>query len=139
MMKKLIGLITFIYLMLLFYWMFIGFGRSAGHWSGYRYNLVPFRTIRLYFDHADSFNAVYWLVNIVGNVAVFVPFGLAIPYLYRIRFIRFTLLCIVALVTLELLQLLLHRGSFDIDDVLLNTVGALLGAVIYRLIRKRVT
>ncbi|WP_308634641.1 VanZ family protein [Paenibacillus silvisoli] len=137
MMKKLVGLITLSYLLMLLYWMFIGFGRSTGHWSGYRYNLVPFRTIRLYFDHADSFNAVYWLVNIVGNVAVFVPFGLAIPYLYRVRLIRFTLLCIAALMTLELLQLVLHRGSFDIDDVILNTLGALLGVVLYRMIRKK--
>ncbi|MBP3961307.1 VanZ family protein [Paenibacillus lignilyticus] len=137
--KKLVGLITILYLILLLYWMFIGFGRSGTQWSGYRYNLVPMRTIRLYFDHADSFTPTHWLVNIVGNVAVFVPFGLSIPYLYRIRIVRLTLLSVAVLFILELLQLLLHRGSFDIDDILLNTVGVLVGAGLYSLIRRRVS
>ncbi|SDW54628.1 VanZ family protein [Paenibacillus sp. CF384] len=137
--KKLIGLITILYLLLLLYWMFIGFGRSGTQWTGYRYNLVPMRTIRLYFDHADSFTPTHWLVNIVGNVAVFVPFGLSIPYLFRVQMLRLTLLSIGVLFVLELLQLLLHRGSYDIDDILLNTIGVLVGAGIYSIIRRRVS
>ena len=107
--------------------MFIGFGRSQRIDMGYSYNIVPFQTLKMYFQHADHFNPRTWLINIVGNVAVFVPFGIAIPFLFRIRFIRFTLLFIVILFLLEFLQLALRRGSFDIDDVLLNTVGAVIG------------
>ncbi|REE84398.1 VanZ like protein [Paenibacillus taihuensis] len=136
-MKKLYALIIIGYTLLLFYWMFIGFGRSAVHPSEYRYNVIPLQTVRLYFEHADSFDAKYWLVNMVGNVAVFMPFGLVLPYLLGLRFIRFSLLFISALFVLELLQLVLHRGSFDIDDVILNTIGAWLGYILYRLSVKR--
>ncbi|WP_258881661.1 VanZ family protein [Paenibacillus sp. sptzw28] len=40
---------------------------------------------------------------------------------------------IVALLILELMQLILRRGSFDIDDVLLNTIGAVIGYTVYRI------
>ncbi|SEM71330.1 VanZ family protein [Paenibacillus sp. OV219] len=136
-MKKLYGLILFGYTLLLFYSMFIGFGRSAVHSTEYRYNVIPFQTVRLYFEHADSFDAKYWIVNMVGNVAVFMPFGLMLPYLLGMKLIRFSLLFITSLFVLELLQLLLHRGSFDIDDVILNTIGAWLGYLLYRISVKR--
>ncbi|AZN42204.1 VanZ family protein [Paenibacillus albus] len=136
-MKKLYALIIIGYTLLLIYWMFIGFGRSAVHSSEYRYNVVPFQTVRLYFEHADSFDVKYWIVNMVGNVAVFMPFGLMLPYLLGLKLIRFSLLFIASLFVLELLQLLLHRGSFDVDDIILNTIGAWLGYFLYRLSVKR--
>lgn len=136
-MKKLYALIITGYALLLFYWMFIGFGRSTGHTTEYRYNIIPLQTVRLYFEHADSFDVKYWIVNMVGNVAVFMPFGLVLPYLLGMRFIRFSLLFIASLFILELLQLLLRRGSFDIDDIILNTIGAWLGYILYRLSVKR--
>lgn len=138
-MKKKIALITAAYSLLLMYWMFVGFGRTGTNWPGYRYNLMPLHTIKLYFVHADSFHFKYWIVNIVGNVAVFAPFGLAVPYLLRMRLPVFILLFILVLTSLETLQLLSRRGSFDIDDILLNTVGALIGYACLHFIRKRVS
>lgn len=101
--------------------------------DAYHYNIVPLQTLKMYFLHADHFSMRYWLINVVGNVAVFVPFGIALPYLLKLRLMRFLVIFMVALVTLELLQLVLHRGSFDIDDVLLNTIGAMMGYMSYRL------
>ncbi|NBD25998.1 VanZ family protein [Paenibacillus glycinis] len=138
-MKKAIALITLAYSLLLLYWMFIGFGRTSPHLPGYRYNVMPLHTIKLYFAHADSFQLKYWIVNMVGNIAVFAPFGLAVPYLFRMRLFSFTVLFICVLLLLETMQLLLQRGSFDIDDVLLNTVGALIGFACLQFIRKRVS
>lgn len=138
-MKKAIALITLAYSLLLLYWMFIGFGRTSPHLPGYRYNVMPLHTIKLYFVHADSFQLKYWVVNMVGNVAVFAPFGLSVPYLLRMRLFSFTALFICVLLLLETMQLLLQRGSFDIDDVLLNTVGALIGFACLQFIRKRVS
>ncbi|MBO7745570.1 VanZ family protein [Paenibacillus sp. MWE-103] len=138
-MKKAIALITAAYALLLFYWMFIGFGRTNPQLPGYNYNVMPLHTIRLYFVHADSFRPAYWAVNIVGNVAVFAPFGLSLPYLFRLRLFSFTAFFVCVLFLLETFQLLLQRGSFDIDDILLNTLGALLGYATLQLIRKRVS
>ncbi|WP_236344257.1 VanZ family protein [Paenibacillus plantiphilus] len=132
-MKPLVAIITILYTGLLIYWMFIGFGRSQVSMDVYQYNVIPFETLKMYFLHADHFSLRNWLVNVVGNVAVFVPFGVALPYLLRIKLVRFTMMFISVLFMLELLQLLLHRGSFDIDDVLLNTIGAIIGYMIYRL------
>ncbi|NBC67958.1 VanZ family protein [Paenibacillus sacheonensis] len=136
-MKRAIALITLAYGLLLLYWMFIGFGRTNPNLPGYRYNVMPLQTIKLYFVHADSFPFKYWIVNIIGNVAVFAPFGLSVPYLLRMRLFSFTMLFICVLFLLETFQLLLQRGSFDIDDILLNTIGAWLGFACLHLIRKR--
>ncbi|MFC5653395.1 VanZ family protein [Paenibacillus solisilvae] len=130
-MRKLAAIITISYTLLLFYWMFMGFGRSNRIAMGYSYNVIPFHTLKMYMNHADHFDMRTWFINVVGNVAVFVPFGIAIPYLIGIRVIRFTLSFIAALFIIEFLQLILRRGSFDIDDVLLNTIGAMIGYFVY--------
>ncbi|QHT61989.1 VanZ family protein [Paenibacillus lycopersici] len=137
-MRKAIAWITIAYSLLLLYWMFIGFGRTHPQLPGYKYNVVPLQTLKLYFRHADSFQFKYWIVNIVGNIAVFAPFGLSVPYLLRMRLFSFTCFFICVLFLLETFQLLLQRGSFDIDDILLNTIGALIGFGLLQLIRKRV-
>ncbi|MCQ6562922.1 VanZ family protein [Paenibacillus mendelii] len=129
------AILLLLYTGLLLYWMFIGFGRSDTAGSGYRYNYIPFQTIQLYFNHADHFRFKMWVINIVGNVAVFVPFGLAIPYLLQYGFFRFMFRFIAVLFVLETMQMLLKRGSFDIDDIILNSAGALIGFMLYRIIR----
>ncbi|QHW35334.1 VanZ family protein [Paenibacillus rhizovicinus] len=138
-MKRTIALITLAYTLLLLYWMYIGFGRTHPQLPGYNYNVMPLHTIKLYFVHADSFPLKNWIVNIVGNIAVFAPFGLSVPYLLRMRLFSFICFFICVLFLLETFQLLLQRGSFDIDDILLNTVGALIGFAALQLIRKRVS
>ncbi|TYP73755.1 VanZ family protein [Paenibacillus methanolicus] len=131
-MKTAAMLITVSYTLLLLYWMFFGFGRTHLPYPGYQYNLIPFHTIKMYMLHADHFNAKNWAINVVGNIAVFMPFGLAVPYLRKMSGFRFILLFVVILLMLECLQLISQRGSFDVDDLMLNTVGALLGYWMYR-------
>ncbi|MBW7457585.1 VanZ family protein [Paenibacillus sepulcri] len=132
MMKPLVALITLLYTILLIYWMFIGFGRSQHLSGGYHYNLVPLKTIKMYMEYADKFNVRNWLVNVVGNVAVFVPFGITLPYIFRCRLLSMLMITVMGLVILESLQLTLRRGTFDVDDVLLNTLGVMVGFFIYR-------
>ena len=130
-MRKLAAIITIAYTLLLFYWMFVGFGRSNQIDMGYKYNVIPFHTLKMYMFHADHFNVRTWFINVVGNVAVFVPFGIAVPYLLNMRLMRFAFSFIAVLLVIEFLQLILRRGSFDIDDVLLNTIGAVIGYFVY--------
>lgn len=124
--------ITVGYTLLLLYWMFIGFGRTHLPYPGYQYNLIPFHTIKMYMLYADHFNAKNWAINVVGNIAVFMPFGLSVPYLRKMSGFRFILLFVVILLMLECLQLISQRGSFDVDDLLLNTAGAMLGYGMYK-------
>ncbi|MBT2764834.1 VanZ family protein [Paenibacillus sp. ISL-20] len=119
---KMIALILLIgYTMLLTYWMIWGFGRTTQ--SEFSYNLVPFSTMASYFP----IRSLASLINIVGNIAVFVPFGVLIPVVFRIRFVKMLGFFLVGLFVLEMAQLISRRGSLDVDDFILNSVGVTIG------------
>ncbi|MFC4778572.1 VanZ family protein [Paenibacillus sp. GCM10023252] len=128
--------VTAAYGLLVGYWMFVGFGRSGqSHDGTLRYNLKPLATIKRYFIHHDHFNMELLLINIGGNIAVFIPFGFAIPIIFKWGYWRTILFFIIGITLVELLQMGSGRGSFDIDDVILNTVGASIGCWVYRTVK----
>ncbi|MCH1627267.1 VanZ family protein [Ferdinandcohnia quinoae] len=135
--KLLVGLAFTIYFFVLIYWMFFGFSRTPH--ENFMYNLVPFSTIQNYFTYYDHFPLKIWIVNIAGNIGVFVPFGILLPLLFSklTNVIRFTFTFLVGIITLETFQLISKLGSLDVDDVILNTVGALVGFFIFKLFIKR--
>ncbi len=96
-------------------------------------NLIPFAGIRVV-SHS-GFNS-YAVRNILGNVLLFLPLGLLVPALFRSwdGFIKVTLLGFFTSLLIECTQLFLARGT-DVDDLLLNTLGAMLGCGLYRLAR----
>lgn len=103
-------------------------------------NLVPFHTIRLFARQlVDPIfpDMVYRAANnLAGNVILFIPLGYFLPATWQPlrRFYR-TVLTVVTIITMiELLQLLLQVGACDIDDVMLNTLGASAGYGVFRLI-----
>jgi glycopeptide antibiotics resistance protein len=77
------------------------------------------------------------MVNLLGNIAVFVPFGILLPLLRPgLRsLLRLTLVSVLCILLLELMQMLLRVGSFDIDDLLLNLIGVWAGYALLRLVR----
>ena len=82
------------------------------------------------------------LANIAGNVVAFMPFGFCLPLIadHRIKFFGCMLYTFGLSLAIELIQLVSKVGSFDVDDILLNTVGGVLGFLIYMtgdLIRRR--
>ncbi|NDI33936.1 VanZ family protein [Chengkuizengella sediminis] len=123
------------YLFILIYWMFVGFGRTQIN-NGFSYNLTPFSTIKQYFYYYDHFDPKIWIINIVGNIGVFIPFGIFGPYVLRLNVIKFIFTFILGITCLEFLQLVLKRGSFDVDDIILNTIGALIGFIIYKSVQR---
>jgi len=73
----------------------------------------------------------FFLINIVGNILVFVPIGFFACLLWRKpSFLKALLSGLLTSLVIELAQFPLERGT-DIDDLWLNTLGALLGWVIY--------
>ena len=68
--------------------------------------------------------------NLVGNLVWFVPLGM---FLSRNHPLRAMCVGAVASLTLEILQFLLKTGVTDVDDILLNALGALIGALIMKL------
>lgn len=110
------------------------FLRDRYFMDGYAYNLVPFDTIERYVVYRDHFNFDIWFKNLFGNLVLFIPIGMFFPLL-NTRFKRSHMLvaaCICLIGGVELAQMLLRVGSFDIDDILLNTAGAWIGLLLTR-------
>lgn len=129
--------IYFIYLLVLIYLLFFSerYGRTQGT-GEYRYNLVPFAEIKRYIIYSERFTSELFLINIVGNMLAFVPFGFLIPLInsdYRNVF-KVSLLSMFFSTLVEVVQLLSKVGSFDVDDIILNTLGGFIGALIYYII-----
>ncbi|OGX79441.1 vanZ like family protein [Exiguobacterium sp. SH31] len=136
-MKKMIKLSFILYLIGLFVLMFSGGrGQLFTNLSLVEYiqassNLVPFETIRLYIQSIKdgSLNVDIPIKNLGGNVLLFLPMGIYVPLFIKSvnRIGKFVGFMTVLLFTLEVIQLVTRRGSFDIDDFMLNLIGALIG------------
>ncbi|MEU6217726.1 VanZ family protein [Streptomyces sp. NPDC047022] len=93
-------------------------------------NLRPGRSLRAYLDQPATRDAVK---QIGGNILLGVPFGILLPVLAprTRRFLRVGFVTATVMLAVELVQGALITGrAFDIDDVILNTAGALLGYVL---------
>ncbi|WP_405116151.1 VanZ family protein [Paenibacillus sp. FSL K6-1217] len=122
-----------LYTVLTLFFLFVGFNRSSAlPETGLRYNLA-FDGIPLHFPGGGYSNL--WVFNL-GNYLAFVPFGLVIPLLIRCRFLPFLLVFLAAITGGELIQMVTHLGSFDINDIVINTLGAVVGYGAQRLIRR---
>ncbi|WNR46944.1 VanZ family protein [Paenibacillus roseipurpureus] len=93
------------------------------------YNLVPFKTINAYIVNRDHYNTDILIKNLFGNIVLFIPMGFIIPLLNRnsINFWRFLTCSFLILLAVELTQLITRVGSLDIDDIILNMFGAIIG------------
>lgn len=138
--RQKLGWVLFIlYLCMLAYFMFFSesFGRLDVH-EDYAYNLIPFKEITRFVVYRDIMGTPAFLVNIGGNVAAFIPFGFFLPIISR-RSRKHSNTILFGLgfsLTLETIQLVTKVGSFDVDDLLLNTLGAALGFCCWRMLQR---
>ena len=97
-----------------------------------RINLLPFVHLLDYDNRRDT------LLNVIGNLTMFIPSGIVLPVLWK-RLDSFPkTVCAGAGISLciELLQLPFSSRASDADDLILNTLGVVIGYGIYRLFRK---
>jgi len=75
--------------------------------------------------------------QVIGNLVMLLPLGIYIPLLFPklSGFFRVFLICLLVSISIELMQLITSVRSTDIDDVILNTSGAVVGYVIYKFLR----
>jgi glycopeptide antibiotics resistance protein len=101
-------------------------------------SLVPFRTLGIYLANLGSW---FWMRNLLGNLALLLPLGLlgpiALPALDR--WSRVALLALVISTIIELMQLAVPDRSADIDDIIVNVAGALLGYAAFVIVRAAVS
>lgn len=124
-----------VYLIMLCYYLFFAelTGRTGS--EEYHYNLVLFKEIKRFIRYREILGTRAVLLNLAGNVISFVPFGLFLPLLaHRCRkFGYVTMLSFDFSLMVELIQLISKVGSFDVDDLLLNTIGGALGYLCFML------
>lgn len=92
------------------------------------FNIIPFETIDNYFLAIKNNNLLMenFLYNIAGNILAFMPFAFFLPRLFKKVdcFYKFFLLVSLFILLIEVLQMITMSGSFDIDDYILNILGA---------------
>jgi len=110
---------------------------SRGARSDYSYaeymrqftNFIPFKTIIEYVQrYIDGYRNLS-VLNLLGNFVLFVPMGMSLPCISKKlnRFWKVTLTVLGIVIAVEILQGILRVGSIDIDDVIFNVGGAMIG------------
>ncbi len=92
-------------------------------------NFIPFKTIIEYVERYNNGFRNLSVMNLLGNFFLFTPMGMLLPCVSSKlnRFWKVTLTVLVMVVVVEIAQGLLRVGSIDIDDVLFNVIGAMIG------------
>ncbi len=99
-------------------------------------NLIPFKVFsQTRYEVFVNKNINYFLINFLGNIILFMPFGFVIPLLWKISAKKAVLIGFLASLFIETCQLFLARGT-DVDDLILNTFGALLGALLFKILQR---
>ena len=121
--KELLALMFIIYSMSLF--QVVTFQDEIS-WSSS--NFIPFKEITRY-----NFGSRLFLKNVLGNILLFVPFGFFVSWFLKNKKLKLTFgITMITSVSIELVQLYIGR-VFDIDDIILNIVGGIIGYYIYHL------
>lgn len=126
-----LGFVLFVlYLVLLTYFLFFAeeMGRNPDV-REYSYNLTLFKEIRRFIVYRNVLGYRAVVLNIAGNMVAFMPFGFFLPEIWDQvnHWYTTTLLGFVFSLCIETTQLIFRVGSFDVDDLLLNTIGAFAG------------
>lgn len=123
-----------VYLAVLFYFLFFAenMGRTFTE-RDYHYNLLPLKEIKRFWNYRQTLGLWSVGLNLVGNVVAFIPFGMFLPRLFVKcrKFLLTMLFCFEFSLCVETIQLIGKVGSFDVDDILLNTLGGVLGFFCY--------
>jgi glycopeptide antibiotics resistance protein len=93
-------------------------------------NIIPFRTITSYLKLMTKININIVITNLLGNLLMFTPMGMALPLLFDKKFNKLwkvVAFVIVVVLIIETIQFITFAGSADIDDLILNTIGAIIG------------
>lgn len=97
-------------------------------------NLIPFRTMSPYLKNITE---PYAFKNIIANILVFIPLGFFISNKNPKNVFKALIICLGVILSIELIQLFFKIGFFDVDDIILNFIGSLIGLLISILMQKR--
>jgi glycopeptide antibiotics resistance protein len=143
--KKILPVLFWCYLIFIFVFVIVKFDGSIAslqmriedtrEWAEqgfWRTNFVPFHSI------GSEVRFGEWL-PLLANLCLLIPYGFLLPLTYGKvnRGLKVFVCTLLLTVFFEVFQLVTFTGSFDVDDILLNVLGGMIGYVIYRLLNKR--
>jgi glycopeptide antibiotics resistance protein len=130
--KIVLGVLFMVYLASLFYVVFFAEAMGRCHPQRYSYNLKLFGEIRRFIVYRHLLGMKAVILNLAGNIIAFIPFGIMFPKFHRhLHHLVVVALCSFLLsLSIEVIQLFTRVGSFDVDDLLLNTMGGFLGYIL---------
>lgn len=142
--KAVMKLLFIIYMCVLVYVVFFAEVMGRTPQDGYVYNLTPLKEIKRFMKYIWDNDALGRAarLNIFGNIIAFIPFGIYLPYTSesKLGFISTVLYTFSLSLTIELVQLITKVGSCDVDDIILNALGGVIGYIlwyIYTKLRKK--
>lgn len=107
-------------------------GRKIG--GTHRFELKPFSSYYVVFAEGN----MEILLQILMNIAMYIPLGFLLPCCFRLfekyRYVILVIFC--GSLVIELIQLVLRMGLFEVDDVINNTLGAVIGLLIYMIFKR---
>ncbi len=144
-MKRVVKVLLFFYVLLLFIGLFMihireqefKISMNISNYVKMNSNVIPFKTIiwylQSYFEHSITLRTM--ILNLFGNMILLAPMGILLPILSikQRQFKNFISTILLIIVTIEVLQLFTNTGRFDIDDLILNISGAVIFYGLYYL------
>ncbi|MBS7007877.1 VanZ family protein [Anaerostipes sp.] len=125
-----------LYIILIFYFVLLSerYGRETGYETSH-VNLVLFKEIKRFWMYRSLLTPEAFITNLAGNIFAFCPFGFLLPVMTEKKrgFIKVVAGTFAFSFIIESCQFIFKVGVFDVDDLLLNTVGGLIGYIIYKI------
>ena len=126
--KLIVSIVLSVYVVLLLY--FTVFGRYSH--PEYTYQIYFFKSYRYLFEQFDRQN----IRQIIINIAMMIPFGLLLPVLMKNKhkYLLTLLFALLLILFIEIMQMVMQCGTFEVDDVVNNLLGAVIGLLLYKTI-----
>lgn len=134
--KTTVIIVFVLYSMLMIWELFLGNYRT---FIGNRnYNLIPFKTVTDYIISNRHYSAGILFINLIANIIVFIPLGFLLPIIkenmrsfFRVVFVSF-----IIILGAESLQYIFNVGIFDVDDIILNMLGVMIGYIGFKIVHR---
>ena len=99
-------------------------------------NFTLGKSIKMYIRYFNNFTFWNGMANLYGNLLAFIPLGILFPFCYgkKGKGLLTLLFSLIFVPSIELFQLVSAFGAFDVDDILLNVLGCMIGYGIYEII-----
>ena len=126
------------YFIVLFYLVFFVNRRKYNY--SHNLNIVPIRNTMVGFRHISDLGYFNFYSNLLGNILLFMPLPVIAISVFKInRFFNIMLLCFSLSFSIELMQYVFRVGVADIDDIILNTLGAFIGYCFFLVFKRAFT